>query len=167
MPTSPISSETARRLSPEGYEAARSPITSPIALFEAVLTICRKRYASVNEAEQGFGEFLEIAGVGTAPIIDKEAHTALAAFSRYGKGRGHPAQLNLGDSFALRARLRPAQAGSRYRPGRRRSDGAHAIAGSAPPARNCPWSAPPSRPSPGKAAERTTSVFFRDRGHKS
>jgi ribonuclease VapC len=26
-----------------------------------------------------------------------EAATALAAFSRCGKGRGHPAQLNLGD----------------------------------------------------------------------
>jgi ribonuclease VapC len=24
-------------------------------------------------------------------VTDKEAHTALAAFSRYGKGRGHPA----------------------------------------------------------------------------
>ena len=46
------------------------------------------------------GEFLEVAAVRTAPITDKEAHTALAAFSRYGKGRGHPAQLNLGDCFA-------------------------------------------------------------------
>ena len=36
----------------------------------------------------------------TVPITDQEAHTALAAFSRYGKGRGHPAQLNLGDCFA-------------------------------------------------------------------
>jgi hypothetical protein len=39
-------------------------------------------------------------GVRTAPITDKEAHTALAAVSRYGKGRGHPARLNLGDCFA-------------------------------------------------------------------
>ena len=36
--------------------------------------------ASVDEAEQDVGEFLEIAGVRTAPITDKEAHTALAAF---------------------------------------------------------------------------------------
>ena len=76
------------------------PITSPIAIFEAALGICRKRHASVEEAEQDIGEFLELAGVRTAPITDKEAHTALAAFSRYGKGRGHPAQLNLGDCFA-------------------------------------------------------------------
>ena len=81
-------------------ETARSPITSPIAIFAAVLGICRKRHASGDEAEKDVGEFLEIAGVRTAPITDQEAHTALAAFSRYGKGRGHPAQLNLGDCFA-------------------------------------------------------------------
>jgi ribonuclease VapC len=81
-------------------EKGRSPITSPIAIFEAALGIGRKRHASVEEAEQDIGEFLELAGVRTAPITDKEAHTALAAFSRYGKGRGHPAQLNLGDCFA-------------------------------------------------------------------
>ena len=76
-----------------------TPITSPIAIFEAALGICRKRHASVEEAAHDIGEFLELAGVRTAPITDKEAHTALAAFS-YGKGRGHPAQLNLGDCFA-------------------------------------------------------------------
>ena len=81
-------------------EKARTPITSPIAIFEATLGICRKRHASVEEAEQDVGEFLELAGVRIAPITDKEARTALAAFSRYGKGRGHPAQLNLGDCFA-------------------------------------------------------------------
>jgi ribonuclease VapC len=81
-------------------ENSRSAITSPIAIFEAVLGICRKRHASVEEVEHDVGEFLEVAGVRTAPITDKEADTALAAFSRYGKGRGHPAQLNLGDCFA-------------------------------------------------------------------
>src|SRR5580704_9998818 len=81
-------------------ESAQSPITSPIAIFEAALGICRKRHASVEEAEQDVGEFLGLAGIRTVSIADTEAHTALAAFSRYGKGRGHPAQLNLGDCFA-------------------------------------------------------------------
>src|SRR5215831_11465647 len=81
-------------------ENSRAAITSPIAIFEAVLGICRNRHASVEEFEHDVGEFLEAAGVRTAPITDKEAHTALAAFSRYGNGRGHPAQLNLGDCFA-------------------------------------------------------------------
>ena len=90
-------------------EGDPSPITSAIAIFETALEICRKRHASVEEAEQDVGEFLELAGVRTAPITDKEAHTALAAFSRYGKGRGHPAQLNLGDCFAY-AMAKNAQA---------------------------------------------------------
>jgi ribonuclease VapC len=81
-------------------EAARSPITSPIAVFEAALGICRKRHASVEEAEEDVREFLNLTRVQLLPITANEADTALAAFSRYGKGRGHPAQLNLGDCFA-------------------------------------------------------------------
>jgi ribonuclease VapC len=87
----------------DALESAQSPITSPIAIFEAALGICRKRHASVEEAERDVGEFLGLAGVRTVSVTDKEAHTALAALSRYGKGRGHPAQLNLGDCFCLRS----------------------------------------------------------------
>ena len=81
-------------------ESARSPITSPIAVFEAALGICRKRHASVEEAEADIREFLGVAEIRAISITEREAETALAAFSRYGKGRGHPAQLNLGDCFA-------------------------------------------------------------------
>jgi ribonuclease VapC len=81
-------------------EDARSPITSPIAIFEATLGICRKRQAGVEEAAEEVREFLGLAGVRTVPITDQDAETALAAFASYGKGRGHPAQLNLGDCFA-------------------------------------------------------------------
>jgi ribonuclease VapC len=81
-------------------ESARSPITSPIAIFEAALGICRKRHASVEEAEADVREFLGVAAIRTVSITEREGETALAAFSRYGKGRGHPAQLNLGDCFA-------------------------------------------------------------------
>ena len=83
----------------EVLETARSPITSPIAIFEAALGICRKRHASVEEAEADVREFLEVAAIRAVSITEREAETALAAFSRYGKGRGHPAQLNLGDCF--------------------------------------------------------------------
>jgi ribonuclease VapC len=81
-------------------ESARSPITSAIAIFEAALGICRKRHASVEEAGEDVREFLGAAGIQAVSITEKEAETALAAFSRYGTGRGHPAQLNLGDCFA-------------------------------------------------------------------
>ena len=81
-------------------EAAHSPITSPIAVFEAALGICRKRHSSVDEARQDVREFLEVTTTQVVPISAHDADTALDAFSRYGKGRGHPAQLNLGDCFA-------------------------------------------------------------------
>lgn len=84
----------------EVLERARAPITSPVAIFEAVLGICRKRYASVDEAEADVRDFLRLSGIRTVAISEKEAAAALAAFSRYGKGRGHPARLNLGDCFA-------------------------------------------------------------------
>ena len=84
----------------DALESARSPITSPIAIFEAALGVCRKQHASVEEAEEDVRELLGVAGIRIVSLTEREAETALAAFSRYGKGRGHPAQLNLGDCFA-------------------------------------------------------------------
>jgi ribonuclease VapC len=84
----------------DALDRARAPITSAVAIFEATLGICRKRQASIEETEKDIREFIETAGIRTVAITEKEAATALAAFSRYGKGRGHPAQLNLGDCFA-------------------------------------------------------------------
>jgi ribonuclease VapC len=84
----------------DALESARSPITSPIAIFEAALGVCRKQHASVEEAEEDVRELLGVAGIRIVSLTEREAETALAAFSRYGKGRGHPAELNLGDCFA-------------------------------------------------------------------
>ena len=81
-------------------DAARAPITSAVAVFEATLGLCRKRHASVAEAQADVAEFLTMAGVRIVSITAKEADAALDAFSRYGKGRGHPVQLNMGDCFA-------------------------------------------------------------------
>ena len=84
----------------ERLEQSGAHITSPIAVFEATLGVCRKRHASIAEAKQDVADFLDAASIGLVPITASEVDTALNAFSRYGKGRGHPAQLNLGDCFA-------------------------------------------------------------------
>src|SRR5208337_871050 len=81
-------------------DGATAPITSPIAIFEATLGICRKRHASVEEAEADLRAFFDVTGISCVAITPDDAATALTAFSRYGKGRGHPAELNLGDCFA-------------------------------------------------------------------
>ena len=84
----------------DALDGAPAPITSPVAIFEAVLGVCRKRHASVAEGHGDVLEFLQTAGIQTVPVTGKEAEAALSAFARYGKGRGHPAQLNMGDCFA-------------------------------------------------------------------
>ena len=81
-------------------EAAGPAETTPVAVYEAVLGVSRKRQWSVAEAETHVRDFLEAAGVPIQPIQPETAHVALEAFARYGKGRGHPARLNLGDCFA-------------------------------------------------------------------
>jgi ribonuclease VapC len=84
----------------DAIERSAEPVTSPIAVFEATLGLCRLRHATVEEAAADVAEFLSVAAIQCLPIASEEADTALVAAARYGKGRGHPAQLNLGDCFA-------------------------------------------------------------------
>jgi len=79
--------------------AAGRAETTPIAIYEAVPGLSRKRQWSVAEAETHVGDFLRAAGVAVQPVQPETAHVALEAFARYGKGKGHPARLNLGDCF--------------------------------------------------------------------
>ena len=80
-------------------ETAGPAETTPVAVYEAVLGVSRKRQWSVAEAEAHVRDFLDAAGVAIQPIQPETAHVALEAFARYGKGRGHAARLNLGDCF--------------------------------------------------------------------
>ncbi len=81
-------------------DSVAASITSPIAVFEAALAICRKRQASVAEAREDVREFLEMARIDLVAVMPVDGEGALEAFARYGKGRNHPAQLNLADCFA-------------------------------------------------------------------
>jgi ribonuclease VapC len=84
-------------------EGAKSPITSPIAVYEATVAVSRKRSGGVELAQRDVHDLLQEIGVRVVAIAPDEADRALDAFSRYGKGRGHPAQLNMGDCFAYAA----------------------------------------------------------------
>jgi ribonuclease VapC len=95
-----ITSEPEADVLAAALEQADAPITSAIAIFEAVLGIARKYRRDMTKARGVVMDFLAAARVRTVPIGDREAQAALGAFARYGKGRGHRAQLNLGDCFA-------------------------------------------------------------------
>jgi ribonuclease VapC len=74
--------------------------TSPVAAFETVATVSRKSRLDVETVTEQVKAFLQRAGIETRPVTRDVGEFALVAFVRYGKGQGHPAQLNLGDCFA-------------------------------------------------------------------
>lgn len=79
--------------------AAKSPATSPIAIYETATALMRENKWSSAVALQTIQELLDTASIAVAPITESTAAAALLAFERFGKGR-HPAGLNMGDCFA-------------------------------------------------------------------
>jgi ribonuclease VapC len=80
-------------------EAAARRITSPIAIYEAVLAVTRVHERLIEDAESRVEAFVHRAGITVEPIENATTSLALEAHARFGKGR-HPARLNLGDCFA-------------------------------------------------------------------
>lgn len=81
-------------------DATAAPITSAMAIFETVAAVTRRRAQSAEASEEQVKTFLQTAGISIVPIASAEGQVALTAFARFGKGQGHPAQLNMGDCFA-------------------------------------------------------------------
>jgi ribonuclease VapC len=75
-------------------------LTSAVALFETVAALMRRKAVSRMVAEDLVRRLLVLAGIEIVPVDDTVGRAALEAFDRYGKGGGHPAQLNMGDCFA-------------------------------------------------------------------
>lgn len=79
--------------------SAERRITSPLAIWEAVVNLPRLNGFDVSVSEQQVLKFLEMASVEVVAVAPEATLIALDAFRRYGKGR-HPAALNFGDCFA-------------------------------------------------------------------
>ena len=56
-----------------------------------------------HKADASIAATFAEAGIEPVPITDALAQAAVAAFARYGKGRGHPARLNLADCLIYAA----------------------------------------------------------------
>jgi len=80
-------------------DEARSPITSPVAVFETATALSRKLNQSHSASQAQIERFLDASDIRVVPIMPGDGERALAAHARFGKGR-HPARLNLGDCFA-------------------------------------------------------------------
>lgn len=74
--------------------------TAPHVRLESSMILARNLGLEVDVAEQLFDDFLVEVGIEVVPITDSIGHRAVQAFARFGKGRGHPAQLNFGDCLS-------------------------------------------------------------------
>lgn len=77
---------------------------SAVSLFEAHIVVRAREHPTMLGKLQ---RFLDEIGAVVMPFDERQARLADAAFQRYGKGQGHPAQLNLGDCavYALASSL--------------------------------------------------------------
>ncbi|WP_342150284.1 type II toxin-antitoxin system VapC family toxin [Methylorubrum sp. SB2] len=84
----------------DAVENASIRLTSAVAILETVMALRRLGGGTVEQAEQLVRQFLKDAAIEEFLISAEESGAAIRAYARYGKGQGHPAQLNLGDCFA-------------------------------------------------------------------
>ncbi|TPJ56071.1 MULTISPECIES: type II toxin-antitoxin system VapC family toxin [unclassified Mesorhizobium] len=75
-------------------------ITSALVVLEAAMRLSTMLAVEPLVAEVAIEAFLRESEIEIVPIGAGDAKLAVQAFSDYGKGRGHPAQLNLADCLS-------------------------------------------------------------------
>lgn len=78
-------------------EQAESRQTSPLVRLEASMVLSTLLNVEPGVADAAISRLFDEAAIEVVPVTDAIAQAAVAAFARYGKGRGHPARLNLAD----------------------------------------------------------------------
>ncbi len=75
-------------------QGAESLAISAVTVLETRIVLHSRRQTLLAQA---FDLLLQRAGIEVVPLDAELAHAAFEAFRRYGKGQGHPAQLNIVD----------------------------------------------------------------------
>jgi ribonuclease VapC len=89
-----LKDEPARARIVAGLESHPVRRMSSVSLLEAQIVVrAREHPALLSKLHR----FLEEIGVIVVPFDEAQARLAADTFQRYGKGQGHPAQLNMGD----------------------------------------------------------------------
>jgi len=74
-------------------------VTSPIAIYEAVLGVTCKLSCGVRDAQSAVSSFVNETEAEILSIDEAIGEAALAAYDKFGRGK-HKAALNMGDCFA-------------------------------------------------------------------
>ena len=88
---------------PEAAEFLRLVKNAPVRTISAASyletgMVLRRDYS--GQRQQLFEELIVALRLIIVPVTEQQARSALAAFTVYGKGYGHPARLNFGDCLA-------------------------------------------------------------------
>lgn len=81
-------------------EDGTGKVTSALVVLEAAMRLSTKLKVEPLVVEAALEAFLLEADIEIVPLDASDAKLAIQAFSDYGKGRGHPAQLNLADCLS-------------------------------------------------------------------
>ena len=81
-------------------ETAQSPISAGHVILEASMRLSTMLGFAPTVADRLVTRLLREARIAVVPITEEIAHLSVAAFERYGKGRGHRARLNFGDCLS-------------------------------------------------------------------
>ncbi|MFM7346588.1 MAG: type II toxin-antitoxin system VapC family toxin [Tagaea sp.] len=84
-------------------ERADVRLTTPLVRLETAMVLSTLLNVAPAAADAAITSVLDEAKIDVVPIDDGLARAAVAAFARYGKGRGHPARLNLADCLIYAA----------------------------------------------------------------
>jgi ribonuclease VapC len=74
--------------------------TSALVILEAAMRLATKLGIDPVAVEQRIQALMDEARITIAPMDARTASLAIKAFADYGKGRGHPAQLNSADCLS-------------------------------------------------------------------
>jgi ribonuclease VapC len=81
-------------------QAANYRCTSPLVVLEATMRLTSKLSIDPLQSEQLVERLLSRSRTAVIPIEEADGRLAVQAFRDFGKGRGHPAQLNLADCLS-------------------------------------------------------------------
>jgi len=84
-------------------EQASQRWITPIVRLETTMVLSTRLNINPLRVNEKIGRLLAANDIGTVPITDTISVAAILAFERYGKGRGHPARLNMADCLIYAA----------------------------------------------------------------
>ena len=82
------------------FVSANRILMSAGTYLEASIVLARLKLSDPHETDAWLDDFIGKSGVDIVAVTAEHARLARAAYQQYGKGTGHPAQLNFGDCFA-------------------------------------------------------------------